>query len=170
MLEEPKLGITPAQRDDLLDAGYRDEGWGLITDKVFGGRLRPLDVENQARHVARWAYDEAKAATARHNAQANELTRQSKELEDLSHYSGQVARMAPQIQGLKSALQLKDVELKRSQVERAREASNRASAELRLAECELVLAEIKSRRGGDMPTTLNARALRNWLVGDGSNE
>jgi len=151
------------ERDARLDARYREEGWGLITDQVFGGRLRPLNVESQARDVARWAYELSKQTSERITKQDTDLIRLEKELEDMSHYSGQVARMAPQIQGLKSALRLKDVELKRAQVERAREASNRAAAELRLAECELVLAEIKSHQGGDMPTTLNARALSEWL-------
>lgn len=151
------------ERDARLDARYREDGWGLITDQVWAGRVRPVDVESPARDVARWAYEQVKASTALTNEQGTKLIRLEKELEDMSHYSGQVARMAPQIQGLKGALRLKDVELKRANVERAQEAAGRAAAELRLAECELVLAEMKSHVGGDMPTTLNPRALRDWL-------
>ncbi|ARB06171.1 hypothetical protein FDH38_gp117 [Dinoroseobacter phage vB_DshS-R5C] len=44
-------------RLDRLDALYREEGWGLITDQAFGGRVRPSDVELSARAVARWAHE-----------------------------------------------------------------------------------------------------------------
>jgi hypothetical protein len=38
-----------------LDTQYRGEGWGLITDKAFGGRVAPKDAESAAREVARYA-------------------------------------------------------------------------------------------------------------------
>lgn len=160
---EPQASISPTERDDLLDARYREEGWGLITDKAFGGRLRPLNVESNAREVARWAYELAKSTTATINEQGTRLIRLEKELEEAAHFAGIVARQAPMIEGLKSALRLKDVEHKRLRLDWARELHNRASVEMRLAECELVLAEIKSREGGNMPTTLNSRALQEWL-------
>lgn len=37
-----------------LNARYREEGWGNITDEALG--IDPADVEMQARTVARWAY------------------------------------------------------------------------------------------------------------------
>jgi hypothetical protein len=37
-----------------LNKFYREEGWGLITDKALG--IPPIDVESQAREVARWAH------------------------------------------------------------------------------------------------------------------
>lgn len=157
-MPEPK-----EERDARLDARYREDGWGLITDQVWAGRVQPVDVGSAARDVARWAYELSKQTSEQIAKQDTDLIRLEKELEDMSHYSGQVARMAPQIQGLKGALRLKDVELKRANVKRAQEAAGRAAAELRLAECELVLAEMKSHVGGDMPTTLNPQALRNWL-------
>jgi len=39
-----------------LNATYRQEGWGRITDQALG--IAPEDVESQARAVARWAFDE----------------------------------------------------------------------------------------------------------------
>ena len=39
-----------------LDAIYRREGWGKITDQAFKGTLAPKDVESQAREVARFAF------------------------------------------------------------------------------------------------------------------
>ena len=45
-----------------LDKLYRDEGWGKITDLVFGGNVRPLNVEPAARHVAQWAFEKLKEA------------------------------------------------------------------------------------------------------------
>lgn len=44
---------SPEERNATLDARYREEGWGLITDAVFQGRIAPTDVESQAREVAR---------------------------------------------------------------------------------------------------------------------
>lgn len=38
-----------------LDDRYRKRGWGRITDLALG--CRPRDVEEQARDVARWAYE-----------------------------------------------------------------------------------------------------------------
>ena len=39
-----------------LNALYRAEGWGLITDKALG--IEPIHVESQARRVAEWAFHE----------------------------------------------------------------------------------------------------------------
>jgi fructose 1,6-bisphosphatase len=39
-----------------LNALYRQQGWGQITDQAFKGELAPLDVESQAREVARFAF------------------------------------------------------------------------------------------------------------------
>lgn len=47
---------TRADRDERLNAQYREEGWGQITDRVFAG-VDPIDVESAARDVARFAYD-----------------------------------------------------------------------------------------------------------------
>lgn len=158
---------TPSQeeRDNILDARYREEGWGLITDQVFAGRLRPLNVESQARDVARWAYEQEKASTTRHNAQANELARQHKELEEAAHYAGIVARQAPQIEGLKAALRLKDLELAKARLETARARADAADVTGTLAASEVVLAELKVARhiGAAAPTRINPRTLREWL-------
>jgi len=48
-----------------LDMQYRREGWGLITDLAFEGRVRPSDVESSARSVARWASDKLRGLECR---------------------------------------------------------------------------------------------------------
>lgn len=157
---EPSVGATTEERDDKLDARYREEGWGLLTDQAFAGRLRPRNVESQARDMARWAYEKMKASTALTNQQGTDLIRLEKEL---ANYAGEVARLQPQVIGLKAAMRLHDVEHKRVRLELALERANHAALALRVAECELVLAEHKSAQGGSNPTTLQARKLREWL-------
>ena len=41
---------------EAVEALYRKEGWPKITDPSLG--INPLDVESQAREVARWAFDQ----------------------------------------------------------------------------------------------------------------
>lgn len=53
---------------DKLDAGYREEGWGKITDAAFGGRVRPSDVEAGARIVAQYASDALAKAEVENDA------------------------------------------------------------------------------------------------------
>lgn len=78
--------------------------------------------------------------------------------------AGAHARLVPKYQGTRAALQLLRVENKRLAVEAARANADAASARLKLAEAELVLAEAASRRGDhNMPTSVEARVLRNWL-------
>lgn len=45
-------------RNARLNASYRGEGWGLVTDQSLS--IEPVDVESQARMVARWAYERIK--------------------------------------------------------------------------------------------------------------
>jgi hypothetical protein len=54
---EMGIGLDHEEAAYRLDIKYRKEGWGLVTDQAFGGRVRPSDVELQARVVARWASD-----------------------------------------------------------------------------------------------------------------
>jgi len=81
-----------AARDTALDATYREEGWGLITDKAFVGRLRPLDVESQARTVARYAYDEQVTAIAAFNARGEQLVEQDQEITRLNVELGKLRK------------------------------------------------------------------------------
>ena len=160
---EPVTGQSPEERDAILNERYREEGWGLITDKVWEGRVAPIDVESRARDVARWAYEQVKSDTARINDLGNQLTQNEQELKEAAHYAHQLARIQPQLHGIKAALRLKEIALKRSRLEWAQELNNRASVEMRLAECELFLAEHAAHVGGKIPTTLNRRSLDEWL-------
>lgn len=45
-----------------LDARYREEGWGRITDSALG--IEPRNVESQARRVAQWAHERIEALEA----------------------------------------------------------------------------------------------------------
>lgn len=45
-----------------LNKKYREEGWGIITDRALG--IDPEFVESQARTVARWAYEEIERLSA----------------------------------------------------------------------------------------------------------
>lgn len=49
-----------------LNAMYREEGWGRITDAALG--IEPEHVESQAREVARWAADALEKAEALYDA------------------------------------------------------------------------------------------------------
>lgn len=132
--------------DAALNERYRAEGWGTITDKVFGGRVAPADVESAAREVARWAYD---------------LERMADELQKVADAH---ARLVPKHRGTLAALELERVARKRSEVEVARARSEAASLRLKVAEAELILCEARSRRGDrTIPTTIEARPLREWL-------
>jgi len=154
----------PEERNATLDARYREEGWGLITDAVFQGRIAPTDVESQAREVARWAYQAQKEGTAAFNDRGQQLVEQDAQISQLQAVAGAHARLVPKYQGTRAALQLLRVENKRLAVEVARANADAASARLKLAEAELVLAEAASRRGDHhMPTSVEARVLRNWL-------
>lgn len=53
---------------DKLDVGYREQGWGKITDAAFGGRVRPSDVEAGARIVAQYASDALAKAEVENDA------------------------------------------------------------------------------------------------------
>ena len=81
-----------AERDDKLDALYREEGWGLITDKAFGGSLRPMDVESQAREVARYAYDEQVKDMRAFNARGQQLVEQDQEITRLNVELGKLRK------------------------------------------------------------------------------
>lgn len=155
----------PEERDASLDARYREEGWGLITDQVFNGRLRPTNVESQARDVARWSYEQVRLMTERISRQDTDLIKLEKELEGAQHYAGIVARQAPMIEGLKAALALKDLELARARLDAAKERAAHADVAGNLAACEVVLAELRVNRdvGPNAPTRLNPRSLREWL-------
>jgi hypothetical protein len=78
--------------DDRLDQTYREEGWGLMTDKAFGGRVRPLDVESQAREVARWAYAEIKQHVDTFNNQSQQLFEQDQEITRLNEALGKLKK------------------------------------------------------------------------------
>jgi hypothetical protein len=151
--------------DANLDARYREEGWGLITDQVFNGRLRPINVESQARDVARWAYEQVRLMTERISRQDTDLIRLEKDLKESAHYAGIVARQAPMIEGLKAALALKDLELARARLETAKARADAADVTGNLAASEVVLAELKVNRdiGPNAPTRINPRSLREWL-------
>ncbi len=157
---------TKEQRDNDLDARYREEGWGLITDKVWEGRVRPIDVESRSRDVARWSYELAKSTTATINEQGTQLIRLEKELEEAAHFASIVARQAPMIEGLKAALRLKDLELARARLETAKARAEAADVTSNLAASEVVLAELKvaGHVGTGAPTRINPRSLRDWLA------
>lgn len=78
--------------DDWLDATYREEGWGLITDEAFGGRVRPLDVESQAREVARYAYARRVADIAAFNDRGQQLVEQDQEITRLNAELGKLRK------------------------------------------------------------------------------
>lgn len=129
-----------------LNERYREEGWGRITDKVFGGRVEPANVESAAREVARWAYD---------------LERTTDGLQKVADAH---ARLVPKHQGIVAALELERVARKRAEVEAARFMSEAASLRLKVAEAELILCEARSRRGDrTIPATIEARPMREWL-------
>lgn len=93
--------MTPgdqAERDDKLDVTYRDEGWGLITDKAFGGKIRPLDVEAQARSVARYAYEEIKGHVEAFNTQSQQLVEQDQEITRLNVELGKLRKETAECQ------------------------------------------------------------------------
>lgn len=129
-----------------LDERYREEGWGKITDQVFGGRVRPQDVESMAREVARWAYDlEQTTHALQKTAEAH-------------------ARLLPKYHGTRAALELERIARKRAELEAARHQREAASMRTKVAEAELILCEARSRRGDrSIPTTIEARPLRSWL-------
>jgi hypothetical protein len=54
---EMGIGLDGEEAAYRFDMKCRKEGWGLVTDQAFGGRVRPSDVKLQAREVARWASD-----------------------------------------------------------------------------------------------------------------
>lgn len=49
--------MTAQDQDEKLNALYRAEGWGKITDQVFL-KVPPCDVTSAARTVARWTHGE----------------------------------------------------------------------------------------------------------------
>jgi len=69
---------------DRLDLQYRNEGWGVITDKAFAGRIRPLNIEPQARDVALYAYGEIKGHIEAFNRQSQQLFEQDQEIARLN--------------------------------------------------------------------------------------
>ena len=75
-----------------LDLKYREEGWGLITDKAFAGHIRPLDIESQARDVARYAYDEQVKAMQAFNARGQQLVEQDQEITRLNTELGKLRK------------------------------------------------------------------------------
>jgi hypothetical protein len=154
------------ERDALLDARYREEGWGLICDQVWNGRVRPIDVESRARDVLRWAYEQIRESSGRIAKQDTEIIQLQKDLEEAAHYAGIVARQGPQIEGLKAALRLKDLELAKARLETAKARAEAADIAGNLAASEVVLAELKVERyiGSDSPTRINPRSLRDWLT------
>lgn len=129
-----------------LDARYREEGWGEVTDEVFNGRLAPQDVESQAREVARWAFNLKKTA------------------DGLQKVADAHARLLPKYHGTRAALELERIARKRAELEAARHQREAASMRAKVAEAELILCEARSRRGDrSIPTTIEARPLRSWL-------
>lgn len=156
---------------DRLDKMYREEGWGLITDKAFGGRLRPQDVESQARDVARRAYESEKAHIARENAMGTELEQKDRDLANLQRIADAHARLVPRYDGTRAALRLLRVSEARARVDAARAKHEAAGLALKVAEAELVLREAASRRGDDqMPTSIEKRVLTEWLDEHRSDE
>ena len=75
-----------------LNAMYREEGWGLITDKAFDGRVKPEDVGSQAREVARYAYDEKGKDTRAFNSQFDQLFEQDQEITRLNVELGKLRK------------------------------------------------------------------------------
>lgn len=160
-----ELDQTPGERNLTLDARYREDGWGLITDQVWDEKVAPTDVESAARDVARWAYEAIKGHVDAFNRQGNQLVEQDQQITDLQRIAGAHARQLTVVAGLKSALLQKEVELKRMAVEAARERAAHADVAGNLAACELALAELKleGHISADAPTRINPRSLRNWL-------
>ncbi|UXO93795.1 hypothetical protein Pan1_80 [Pseudanabaena phage Pan1] len=147
------------ERFPKVNASAREEGWGLITDQAL--KILPEDVESQARAVARWAYDEIKRFTDRHNTQANELVALEKQA---AASSAALARIVPRYQGTRQALLHLRAELRRSEAARAQADWNAAAARLKVAQAEVVLAEAAARRGDhDIPSSIEARVLQEWL-------
>jgi len=93
-VDDPRQVLKARMRasDDRLDHTYREEGWGLITDKAFAGRVRPLDVESQAREVARYAYDEIRGHIAAFNNQSHQLFEQDQEITRLNAELGKLKK------------------------------------------------------------------------------
>tara|TARA_R110000787_G_scaffold631_5_gene2343 strand:- start:1082 stop:1342 length:261 start_codon:yes stop_codon:yes gene_type:complete len=77
---------------DELNAFYREEGWGLITDYAFEGKLAPMDVESQAREVARWAHTKEVAHIAAFNSQSQQLFEQDQEITRLNEALGKLRK------------------------------------------------------------------------------
>lgn len=154
----------PNERNERLNARYREEGWGLMTDQAFEGKLAPVDVESQARTVARWAYGEIKGHVDAFNRQSNQLVEQDAQISDLQTVAGAHARLLPKYHGVRAALALQRIETRRAQLEAARAQAEGAGYRVKMAEAELIFAEAASRRGDySMPTSVEARPLRDWL-------
>jgi len=96
--EEDKIEVLRAalrermQTYARLDLQYRNEGWGVITDKAFAGRIRPLDIESQARDVARYAYYEIKRHIDAFNRQSQQLFGQDQEIARLNAELGKLRK------------------------------------------------------------------------------
>lgn len=65
--------MTNQKKPIDLDAEYRAEGWGKITDAAFNGRVAPMDVESNARHVARYAHEQISFHTDKIEAARRQL-------------------------------------------------------------------------------------------------
>ena len=147
-----------------LDTTYREEGWGIITDRAFHGRVRPQDVESMAREVARWAHEETERLQAQINELGKTLATQDRDLVSLQKVADSHARLLPKYQGTVAALDLERIAHKRTAVEAARNARDAASYRLKISEAELALCEARSRTGDrSIPTSIEARPLRSWL-------
>lgn len=146
-----------------LNAKYRDEGWGLITDAAFNGRLHPVDVESQAREVARYAFARLSSLMQQINDQAKELAKQDAELKRLAEDDGKAARLRQEVARLKADKAARLLQSKLDALDLAHERRARADLEMRIAEAELILVRYSIEEGVEVSGTLDAEQISRWI-------
>lgn len=144
---EEEAEVSSTKREERLNAQYREEGWGLITDRVFDG-VEPSDVETSAREVARFAFDMEK--------------NHQKQLKDADDALGKVrsnsVALESQLEHLRALYEVEQV-LKDLEIQELTRV--RAAQAIDMLDVKLWFARARAQ-GLDVPKGFNTMQLQEW--------